>query len=356
MHQRGPEWMSIFWPHYTALRDSASVVLLETPYFERPAFHFATKLSLRKERQLHAKRLVKTVEEQLDPKGPNILLVWALNAVDIQRSTFLDPVWNRFDHRVLSILDTIEIENIDPSIVKRFDLQTAICGDIGHEFSAETGVPHIYFPPHVDSPSYISFGDYRPIDMMIVGRRDKKRHDRIHEYFSARDKETLSVDFLSRAKNYTPETTETEALHLLQAYGRSKISFCFEPGPWARFRNRSPLTERWVHSWISGCTVMGSAPKGRGTEAQQDWPESTIELPDSPEDSIRLIEETLDEKSRLLKRRLHNVEEAIRRHDTRHRLKYLFDTLDHTLPEKLTDGLSRISELADTVRERRRAI
>lgn len=347
MSGNGPVWMNIFWPHYTAFCDCADTVLLSTPYRapEGPG-RVRRRWNAWAERRAHGRRLCGEVTAQLDGKGPGILLVWALNVRDIQRAEMLAPVWDSFDLRVLWVLDTIDPRHVDRDLIRKFDLVASICGDIGREFGETADVPTLYMPPHTDVLRFGTTSDYRPIDLLAVGRRIREIYDPVHLHFNAPGTNRVSVDFQTRTGNFSASTQE-ECQLLMAGYSRARIAFCFEPSTsHARFRGHSPLTERWPHAWSSGCTVVGSRPKGLGTAEQMDWPDSTIDLPGDPEDAIRLLDELLADTGGLARRRMRNVAECARRHDTRHRLKSLLEHAGLPLPEGLRHGLKRLEDTA----------
>jgi hypothetical protein len=199
---------------------------------------------------------------------------------------------------------------------------------------------------------YGTTSDFRPLDLLVIGRRLPKLYDPIHLHFNQPENRRFSVDFQTRTINFSAPAQE-ECQLLLGAYARSKIAFCFEPsGAHPRFRGYSPMTERWPHAWASGCTVVGKRPTGRGAAEQMDWPEATLELPDTPEDAIAFVESVLADTQGLNRRRLRNVAEAARRHDTRHRFRDLLTALDLPVPEKLGQGLQQLEQMANALTER----
>ena len=340
--------MNIFWPHYTAYSDCIPTVHMSAPIYKasesRP---LGTRWRHWQEKRSNGDRLCDLVRQERDPDGPNVLIVWALNMRDISRAHLLEPVWDSFDIKVLWILDTVHPDNIKLELVQRFDLIASICGDIGRDFEAMTGRPVVYMPPHTDVLRYAATTDFRPLDLLVIGRRDPSIYNPIHFHFNAPGQQRVSVDLVTRTKNFTG-TAEQECHLLMGAYARAKVSFCFEPSmAHPRFRGYSPMTERWPHSWASGCTVVGTRPTGHGVAEQMDWPEATIELPDTPEDAIAFLEGLLGDAQGLRRRRLCNVAEAGRRHDSRHRLHKLLTELDLPIPEGLADGLKRLDSMTD---------
>lgn len=345
----GPVWMNIFWPHYTAYADSVATVLMNTPYQVASSGRLNFFLQKRREQLEHGPRLCETVRAEKCSGGPNILVVWALNIRDIVRARLLTPVWEEFDHTVLWILDTVNPKHAHSEDLRRFDLIASICGDIGRDFETVTGRPVVYMPPHTDVLANGTTHSYRPIDLLVIGRRDPSIYDPIHLHFNEPGRDCFSVDFQTRTVNFSAPARD-ECKLLMNAYARAKVAFCFEPSvAHPRFRGYSPMTERWPHAWASGCTVVGKRPRGLGADKQMDWPEATLELPDSPEESIAYLETLLEDHRGLARRRVRNVAEAARRHDTRHRLARLCNELDLPIPEKLVEGLRRLEEMSDNL-------
>jgi hypothetical protein len=347
----GPVWMNIFWPHYTAYAASAPTVLMSTPYQQPAPGRLGFYLQNRREKQGHGDRLCDQVRREKDPDGPNILIVWALNIRDIVRARLLEPVWDQFDHTVLWVLDTINPEYIRLEDLDRFDQIASICADMGADFETRTGKTVLYMPPHTDVLQFGTHDAFRPLDLMVIGRREEKLYNPIHLHFNQRSVKRISADLRTRTKNFSA-TPREECQILMNAYARSKIAFCFEASnSHPRFRGYSPLTERWAHAWASGCTVVGRKPTGRGADAQMDWPEATLELPETPDDSIAYLETLLEDTEGLERRRIRNVAEAAKRHDTRHRFQQLLTALDIAAPEKLEQGLNQLEQMSDKLFE-----
>ncbi len=376
----GQVWMNVFWPHYNAIAQSAPTEVIAMPNsvgearWRRTVRGLFKGLDARKLRNealakilqadglvqdsnekysaRTAQRSIETIRTKLDPKGPNILLVWALRYSDLARTERLMPIWNAFDYKVLSIVDNLDTKHVLDKIEGRFDLITSFCGDLAQEFADATAIQTLYFPPHTDVLNFAEPGSYRPIDFFVVGRRDPEIHTPLHLHYNRPGSERISIDYISRSVNFAPPR-EVEFQLLLSAYGRSKMAFCFEASAIDRFQNRSPLTERWVHSWAGGCSVIGQRPSGAGVAQAIDWPDATIDLPTDPEAAREMTDSLLADEAGMRRRRLRNVEEALRQHDTRHRLARILDELDVKRPEPLQDGLKRLTETADALARER---
>ena len=343
-----PVWMNIFWPHYNAMAESIPTTFLGVPTDDRLRRRMTQWFSLRTKHRSLGPDLRQRVIENLDPAGPNVLFVWALNPADVKLAKLLEPVWSEFDHTVLNVVENLQPGHLPSEDFVKFDLITCFCGDLSQEYGREEGLRSLYFPPHTDVLNFHSISAFRPIDLIIVGRRDEAMHVPLHRHFNSPDRERIFIDFVTRTKSRT--TVEEEFRLLMSTYARSKAAFCYEPSGIERFKGRSPLTGRWVHAWAAGCTVFGSTPKGRGVESQMDWPEATIDLPSDADEAIGLVERVLNDETELARRRRRNVVEALARHDTRHRLRDLLTHLDISIPDSLQNGLEALQHRANAVK------
>lgn len=347
----GPVWTNLFWAHYNAIASAVPTVCLSTPFIERHPLKLVRTWQHRQERRAYAAEMQKTVLDNLDPDGPNVLINWTLSHSDILRARCLEPVWDRFSHKVLAILDTMRPEFIHSDVFGRYDRLTCFCADLATELQDKIGTKTLYLAPHTDVLTFHSARDHRPIDLLVVGRRWSDIHVPLHFHFNAPERETISLDYISRNGNFST-TAEKEFGLVMGTHARSKISFCFEPSNIPRFRGRSPFTERWAHSWATGCTIVGTAPKGTGTAELQDWEEATFELPDTPEDAIDLVEGLLADTEGMRRRRFRNVAEATARHDTRQRLQVLLNDLGIAPPATLGAQLDELDAISKAMRSR----
>ena len=333
-------WMNIFWPHYQALSQCVPTTFLPMPVESYRAGWVRRKIDNFQLQRANTPALLKVVREDFDASGPNILLVYALNSRHADFASMLDGVWDKFDFRILNVVDTLQPNHLASGGFSRFDLILSSCADIAEDFRRETQVTSMYFPPHCDVLAYHSLREIRPLDLILVGRRDAERHAPLHRYFNAPERDRIFLDFVTRTQS-TP-LPEVEFELLMATYSRSKAAFCYEPSASDRFIRRSPLTGRWIHAWASGCTVLGKAPLSQSAAEQMDWPEATIDLPEEPGAAIEAVEAVISDLPSLARRRRRNVFEAMSRHDTRLRLGMLLKTLDLPAPETLVDQLDRL--------------
>ncbi|MBY8977770.1 hypothetical protein KHP62_18295 [Rhodobacteraceae bacterium NNCM2] len=341
---KGPVWLNVFWSHFGAYASGADLTHLARPVMERGEPGWKWRLENRYRMFRHGDEIRDLVRQNLDPDGPNILIAYALNGNDISWTRVLRPVWQMFDHRVLSIFDSVFPEDARAEDIAGFDRITCFCKDLGAVFERATGVRALYWPAHIDVLNFHCIGDYRPVDLIVVGRRDRALHGPLHRHFNDPARERLFLDFRTRTQMIP--TCEEEFRLLMSMYGKSSASFCFEASREGRFRGHSPLMGRWVHAWAAGCTVLGRRPTGSGVAEQMDWPDSMIELGEDPAEAIAEVEGVLADEQGLCHRRRRNVVEALRRHDTRYRLRDLLLDLGLEVPVRLQEGLDALSTRA----------
>ena len=339
--------MNIFWPIYAAMESSFPTTILGTVDPDFPKKRLSRKLAALRLRTSVGPSCQQRVLEQLDPSGPNVLWVFALGSRDLIYANLLEPIWSKFDYTVLNVVDTLQPDNLKPDDVNKFDLVTCFCGDLTKDFDRISDVPSIFFPAHSDILNAHSASSYRPLDLIVVGRRDRKLLAPIHKYFNAPERERVFIDLLTRTQ--MDHGAEDQFQILSGTYAKSKAAFCFEPSNVGRFQGYSPLTSRWIHAWAAGCSVIGSRPTGTGVAQQMDWPEATLELPSDPDAAIEFIERLLADEAGLAKRRNRNVAEALRRHDTRHRFRDVLSYLDIPIPPLLQQGLAELEARADAL-------
>jgi hypothetical protein len=272
-----------------------------------------------------------------------VLLVWAASTSLLEWSRALERVWHLFTHRVLQVIDTMQPEHVPVDHFARFDLMTCFCRDLAEAFAKKFDQPIVFLPEHVDTLAFHCTANFRPLDLLLVGRRDDRYHAPVYSYFNAPERDRVFVDLVTRGQ--TPMSREQEFRLLMSAHAKAAAAFCYEPSDVPRFHGRSPLLSRWVHAWTSGCTVFGKRPRGGGTNELLDWPEATIELPADSKEAIGLVEDTLADTHGMIARRHRNVLEAVRRHDTRYRIAQILQHFDLPFPSPLVNGLEHLEEL-----------
>ena len=344
----GPVWINVLLPTVRVLSECFEITHLQAPSPE-PTRGPAPLARLHRWRRMReaGRRWAAEIGGALDPDGPNLLLVWAADAGLVFWSRALEPIWGRFSHRVLHVVDTMQPDHVPARDLARFDQVTCFCRDLAEAYAPRLARPPLFVPEHVDTLAFHCLRASRPLDLLLVGRRDHRHHRPLYTLFNAAERDRVFVDLVTRGQ--TPMTREEEIRLLMAAHAKAAGVFCYEAGAVPRFQGRSPLLSRWIHAWISGCTVFGTRPRGGGTAELMDWPEATIELPPEPREAVEAVESALSDEAGMARRRHRNVLEAVRRHDTRYRLAQILRHLDLPLPPPLETGLDRLEALAARV-------
>ena len=76
------------------------------------------------------------------------------------------------------------------------------------------------------------------------------------------------------------------------------------------------------------------------------WEDSSIDLPESPEEAVAFLHGLFDDHERLKRIRLRNYYHALSSHDWRWRLRDMFDSLNVPLPAGLRDELEQLEARA----------
>lgn len=349
----GPVWLNILWPEYNAIKEGVDCDLVSVPNTQHDAGNFITKRYNKwNEYRKNGDEIRDSIRANLDPEGQNLLIVWAGTVDMIEWANVIAPISSVFNQKILQIYDAIEPKTVPVQLSSQFDLITCFCQDRAWDFEKETGIETLYLPFSCDVLNFHCVDDYRPIDMLVVGRRNKEIHKALTEYFMDPKKRRFILDFNTRTQRYEkPPGAEEEFKLLMSAHDRASVTFCWETSDMPRLGGTSPLLSRWIHSWASGCMVFGTRPKGSGTQDLFDWDGSIFELSGDPDEAIYLIEQCLQDSDQMAKQRVQNVIETLRRHDTRYRLRDLMLHLDLPISDRLQQGLNALNARANELEE-----
>lgn len=347
----GHAWYSFYWQAREVLAKTvatSSIDVLDPTGSDR-----TTRLSRFRERLAgRAARLgtIRRLDQELDATSDAVLEVHGISHSIVRSSSMLDPIWDRFTRRILTVTDAIEPTHFAPHFLARFDLIRCFCPALARSYRECAAVPVLFQPTGIDALDQVATTDFRPIDMIVVGRRWSDFHQSVHPHYNRPNSRRLFLDFGTRPQ--APGLPEHEWRLLMATHAKSKIAFCFEPSGNPRFAGRSSMTHRWPQAWTSGCTVVGHRPRDPELVPYFDWPESTLEIPDSPSEWIPFLESVLDDEAGLLRRRHRNALEALRRHDGRARMRDLLRVLGLPLPERLRDELARLDSTIAALEQR----
>lgn len=279
--------------------------------------------------------------------GPNVLLVISLTPRFLLAMHALGELLNQFDLKIAYCLDGFSINEIDRTTIPHLDHIFTICSETADEIRQNLGVSASFLPLGADVLKYGSNQFSRSIDIFGYGRKDVEVHQHLKAYYNHQQSKRLYC-YSSFSGGLVEDLGEHLSLHY-KLLARSKISLCFEASSVGRFQGRSPILYRWFEGWAAGCTLVGRRPFGKGTADLMDWENSTIEIPDSPDDWIPFFEDLLNDKETLLANSQRNYYECLIRHDWRYRIREMLRVLYIPTPKKLEEEIDQLHQKLELV-------
>ena len=220
------------------------------------------------------------------------------------------------------------------------------------EISKAVDMPAIYLPMAADvlRVAATPFGPdaERPIAVSAFGRQHLPTKTAIADRLNQSDSRDVLYATNFMRTNGAHDVTRYRAM-FWQMLRLSRLSLAFDqvmaPNPGGA--HLSYVGPRWFESLAAGTVVAGWAPRGDDVPVLLDWEDSTIELPQNPEESADFVMELLSDPTRLQKASARNLHHMNKRHDWRHRLKVILDELNLQHPDALSAQLKTLSERAD---------
>jgi len=266
--------------------------------------------------------------------GPNILLVLGFTPSTLMALYALRQTIHQFDLRIGYLLDGFKPTDLSSRSLSLIDHLYVISADLAEKvqdlFSVKTSV----LPLGVDTTLFEPLRGDRGIDIIGYGRINQQVHKTLQKHFNGSDCEQIYFHSTFDALDVF-DVREHISLYS-KMLSRSKVSLCFEASDLARFSGTSPLLYRWFEGWAAGCAIVGRKPFGKEVSELLDWPDSTIEIPESSDEWIPFFEALLADQRRLSEISKRNYIECRLRHDWRYRIRDLFQQQNIPLPETLT--------------------
>lgn len=276
-------------------------------------------------------------------RGPNILLAISLKPNFLLSMLALGPLLKKFDLRIAYLLDSFAPGDIDRDVAPLLDHLFVMSAEIADEINERRIVSATFLPLATNTLfSKFNFID-RSIDVISYGRTNSSVHKRLQLHFN--EQPSNRIYFHSTFSHPEVINRREHVTLLFKLLSISKISLCFEPSSIRRFWGYSPIQLRWFEAWISGCTVVGKRPFGKGVPELMDWKNSAIEIPDNSADWIPFFEELLRDRDTLIANSRRNYYECLRRHDWRYRVRHMFNMLGLPVPEKLQDEIALLRKI-----------
>jgi hypothetical protein len=273
-----------------------------------------------------------------------VLLVVVLTANLIKIVEYI-PEWRKN-------FGTIAAYIIDPwfpyekDAIKEIDCYFLPDHRIAEKFYSDNKIHTYPIPLGVDVMSFGCNRVDRPLDLVAYGRQASAYLDVFKEAFNdPKSNRFLFHDTLSGSKCLNFRDNRRIIWKLLHK-SRCALAFDFlaTPGKRPGDHNFSIIPMRYYEAVAAGTVIVGKHPVVPEMATEFDWPDATIDLPNSPMEALGFLESLLDDRERLATIHRRNYIEAWRRHDIRYRIRDMLQHLGLPLPEKLQSDLETLKQ------------
>lgn len=130
-----------------------------------------------------------------------------------------------------------------------------------------------------------------------------------------------------------------------QLLRQSRLALAFDQC-YANPEGRSVLSyvgPRWFECLAAGTVVVGQAPRHTDRARLLDWPDAAIDLPEDPRAALEAMRALLRAPDRLRDISERNLAEMNRRHDWRHRIQLMLDSISVDPPPTLRQQLDALA-------------
>lgn len=274
-------------------------------------------------------------------KGPNVLLVVGLGPHFLLSLFALGPLLQQFDLKIGYLLDGFDPAWLDRSLPSQLDHLFVMSAELAEELQSQS-INASFLPLATNVLKYGSGQRQRSIDIIGYGRTNPDLHKTLQAHFNQQD--SHRVYFHTTFSQPDVFNLGEHMMLLAKLLHKSKISLCFEPSNLPRFRGYSPILFRWFEGWACGCNLVGKRPVGKGVAELLDWENSTIELPDDPNQWVPFFEDLLDDEATLAANARRNYQECVLRHDWRYRIQTMLKSLDLPVPARLSAEIEQLQQ------------
>lgn len=294
-------------------------------------------------------RLLDDVSQSLD--RPSVLFVFGIYGLDLKILESI-PNWRkRFDIVAAYICDAWLLKSY-PKYTSQIDHLFVPMPELINVLKQHLGIPVSLLPFASDVLTHGSGGQNRPIDLISYGRIPKQYHLEFVRKFNQPGSGRIYYRTTPRSREVFPEKSyedrreQEDRMLFGKILRRSKLALAFDSIDAEMRQFPHPfLTMRWFECGAAGCVIIGKRPNTPLTDELLNWKDSTIELPDNPQESVEFVEELLHDEARLNAIHRRNYIENLARHDWRIRIKDMLEKLNIELPHILIEELSQLNRL-----------
>ena len=268
----------------------------------------------------------------------------ALNAVPGWRersrlaACWLEELWAGDLHRLQAQL----------ALLRRFDVIFTNCLGSVEGLARVTGRPVIYQPPGVDALRFHPGvpPDERVIDVYNMGRRHPATHQALLEWAREERRFYLFDTFQGNIQVQNPAEHRLQLANLIKR-SRFFLANRAKANVEGETKRQEELGFRFFEGAAGGAVMIGDAPAVSAFRENFDWPDALIPMPFGGTGIGALIEELEAQPERLVRVRVANVANVLRRHDWAYRWRAVLEQLGLTPAPGLREREAQLAALAE---------
>ncbi len=196
------------------------------------------------------------------------------------------------------------------------------------------------------------------VDALAFGTDDPRRHIDVNgygrqpPYISNHLSDTLNQRGLGTTYHHTDHMhiayindPTRHRRHFWKTLTSSRIALAYAPeayDPSGRFEC-SFVGQRYFECAAAGCMMMGKRPSAPEAAELLDWEDAVIDLPDDPAEAAHAIHVVLGDAERLRAASNRNYQNCLKKHDWRHRVLQMAQTIGLARGDQFRRELERLS-------------
>jgi len=279
--------------------------------------------------------------------GPAVLFISGMipHALDVVRAI---PRWReRFDAVIGYVVDSYyekQLARLTP-FLNEFDHLFVPLADTVEMIRSHTTCPVTALPFAGDVFTHGSASHERPIDLVAYGRQRSDLLEALQARFHAPGSGRTLIHSPIGRNAGTPRELRADRLMFWKLLRRTNLSINHDTDDAPSAGRHIPcaiITPRWFECLAAGCVIAGSLPNAMGARALFDWEDAVIELPHDATRAVDAVEAVLEDRARLQRARERNLREASVRHDWRHRVMTILETLNLEIPLSLRTEVDQL--------------
>ena len=262
------------------------------------------------------------------------------------------PRWRKYFNIVVAYIADAWQFHIYPECTRDLDHLFVPIGELIEPLQKHFGIPVSLLPFGCDVLTQGSGNANRPFDVVSYGRIPEPYHRAFTQAFNQPGSGRIYYRPTPRPVEVFPKIPyenrrdQEDRTLLFKILRRTKLALAFDTMYLGMRTFPYPvITPRWFDCGAAGCAIVGKRPTTPLVDELLSWEDATIELPDDPQESVKFVEELLQDKQRLEAIHKRNYVENLARHDWRFRIKSMLDHFRIPIPDGLVEELSQLKSL-----------